>query len=379
MTNSKDQLSKDELERYKRHITLESIGIDGQIKLKNSSIIFIGAGGIGSPAILYSAAAGIGKIGIIDNDQVDKSNLQRQIIHDTLGIGENKTNSAKRRVNELNPNCEVKTFSERLSSKNALEIFQDFDIVCDCSDNFGTRFLINDTCILLGKPFIFGSVQGFEGHISVFNLNEKSPNLRDLITEAPKNDDIPSCSEFGVMGVSTGLIGILQVNEIIKIITKKEHILDGKILIFNLLTTEMKKLTLKADPKNKNISNLAMHTKDYENTECLENLKINTIEVSEFKKIYSNNASSIIIFDVREKDEFNQFSIKGSISIPLSTLLNKSSFDLIKAKYNEKKIYTLCQKGLRSEQASRILLEQNINSISIRGGLEQFLEFKLPK
>ena len=239
-----DFLSLDEKERYKKHLTLKEIGFKGQLKLKNSSVICIGAGGLGSSVLLYLAAAGIGRIGIVDNDQVEKSNLQRQIIHETNTVGNLKINSAQERIKRFNPNIEVTTFNKRINSKNIIEIIKDFDIICDCSDNFGTRYLINDACLILNKALVFGSVQGFEGQISVFNLNKKSPNLRDLLPESPVKNNIPSCEEFGVVGVSTGLIGILQVNEIIKIILKKGEILDGKIMVINLLHMNIKTLNL---------------------------------------------------------------------------------------------------------------------------------------
>ena len=209
-------LTVDEEERYKKHLSLEEIGLKGQLKLKNTSVLCIGAGGLGSSVLLYLAAAGIGKIGIVDNDQVEKSNLQRQIIHETNTVGNLKIDSARERIKRLNPNIEVVTFNERIKSDNILKILEVFDVICDCSDNFATRYLINDACLILQKPFVFGSVQGFEGQISVFNLHKNSPNLRDLLPESPTKNSIPSCEEFGVIGVATGLIGVLQVNEIIK-------------------------------------------------------------------------------------------------------------------------------------------------------------------
>ena len=180
-----NSLTLDEKERYKRHLTLKEIGFKGQLKLKNSSVICIGAGGLGSSVLLYLAAAGIGRIGIVDNDQVDKSNLQRQIIHDNNKIGTLKIDSARERIKNLNPNITVVTFNERIKSDNIINIIDEFDIICDCSDNFGTRYLINDACLMLDKPLVFGSVQGFEGQLSVFNLKKDSPNLRDLIPESP--------------------------------------------------------------------------------------------------------------------------------------------------------------------------------------------------
>ena len=365
------ELNDDEIDRFKRHLTLNEIGYKGQEKLKNSSVIFVGAGGLGSSAILYTAASGIGKIGIIDNDVIEKSNLQRQVIHNSDHIGKSKTESAKSKIKQLNPNCEVLTFSERIIKKNILEIINTFDIVCDCSDNFGTRFLINDACIILNKPLIFGSVQGFEGQISVFNFKKNSPNLRDLISRPPKKDLIPNCNEYGVIGVSTGLIGVLQANEIIKIIVGTGEILDGKLLVFNLLNLNMKKLNLKIYSKNKKIRNLTEFEDDYEDQNCLiNNQKIKKISNREFQKIHRNQKNEIIIIDVREKHEFMKFSLKGSISIPLSLLEKSYPFNKIKNTYSEKTIYIICQKGLRSEKALRILNKENIEAISVEGGLE---------
>ena len=371
-------MNDDEKERYKRHLSLNDFGTEGQLNLKNSSVIFIGAGGIGSSAILYIAAAGIGKIGIADGDKVEISNLQRQIIHNTSEIGNNKTNSARKNIKNLNPNCIIQTFTKRINSKNVIKIIDQFDIVCDCSDNFETRYLLNDACVILGKPLIYGSVQGFEGQISVFNLNQASPNLRDLIPRSPVKNEIPSCAAFGVVGISPGLIGILQANEIIKIIIKKGDVLDGKILVFNLLNNTMKKLTLRADIKNKKIYNLTTYKDDYESKEISnKGTNIPKINHLDFKKLYKQNIHKILIIDVREEKEFKKSSLKGSISIPLSMIKNTSSFELIRRKSDGKKIYTLCQKGIRSEEASKILIKEKIFSISIEGGLEKIREILL--
>ena len=280
-------LTADEQERYKKHLTLEEIGLEGQLELKNSSVLCIGAGGLGSPVLLYLAAAGIGKIGIVDNDHIEKSNLQRQIIHETDAVGILKIDSAKKRIKQLNPNIKVQTFDERINSKNIEAIIKGFDIVCDCSDNFGTRYLVNDACLIHNKPLVYGSVQGFEGQISVFNLSKNSPNLRDLIPESPTKNEIPSCSEFGVIGVSTGLIGILQVNEIVKIILKRGNILDGKLLVFNLLTMKIKTLNLEAEMGNRKISNLSQYKDFYNDKASLSrNFEINKINAEEFKTLY---------------------------------------------------------------------------------------------
>ena len=366
-----DFLSLDEKERYKKHLTLKEIGFKGQLKLKNSSVICIGAGGLGSSVLLYLAASGIGRIGIVDNDQVEKSNLQRQIIHETNTVGNLKINSAQERIKRFNPNIEVTTFNKRINSKNVIEIIKDFDIICDCSDNFGTRYLINDACLILNKALVFGSVQGFEGQISVFNLNKKSPNLRDLLPESPVKNNIPSCEEFGVVGVSTGLIGILQVNEIIKIILKKGEILDGKIMIFDLLNMNIKTLNLKSDKLNKNIKNLSQFEDFYKENECQDNIKIKKINAKEFNTLYKAKLNKILLIDVREKEEFNKCSIKGSISIPINNLEQKSHLEFIKQESLVKEIFTLCQLGKRSEKASKILMKFKISSTSIEGGMKQ--------
>jgi len=367
--NYDEVLSSEERERYKRHISLKGFGEEGQIRLKNSSVIFIGAGGLGSSAIMYIAAAGIGKIGIADNDKIETSNLQRQVIHNNSEIGNYKTDSAEKRIKELNPHCKVCIFTERINNKNAIKILSQFDIICDCSDNFGTRYLINDACIILKKPLIYGSVQGFEGQVSVFNLKENSPNFRDLLPNSPEQDLIPSCADYGVIGISPGIIGILQANEIIKIVIKKGKVLDGKILILNLLDNSMKKLNLTVSKNSKQINDLITNTKDYESEIQCENIK--RISHIEFKKIYQKHFNEIIIFDVREKEEFQKFSIKGSVSLPLSLIKEKKSLEFIRNQSIGKKIYTLCQKGIRSEKASKILLQDRIDTISIEGGIER--------
>ena len=365
-------LNKDEQERYQKHLTLKEIGYEGQISLKNSSVLCVGAGGLGSSVLLYMAAGGIGEIGIVDNDQVEKSNLQRQIIHETNTVGNLKIDSARERIKKFNPNTELLTFAERINPNNALEIIREFDIICDCSDNFGTRYLINDACLLLNKPLVFGSVQGFEGQVSVFNLNKKSPNLRDLLPESPSKNAIPSCADFGVVGVSTGLIGILQVNEIIKIILKKGEILDGKILIFNLLNMNMKKLHLKSDQVNRQIKNLSQFLDFYSENECSEkDNEINRINANDFNSLYKAKPSKILLIDVREYEEFSTSAIEGSISIPLSHFNQDSDLEFIQKESLIKEIFTICKSGKRSEKASKILSKFKIHSRSIEGGIEK--------
>ena len=365
-------LNTDEQERYQKHLTLKEIGYEGQLNLKNSSVLCIGAGGLGSSVLLYLAATGIGRIGIIDNDYVEKSNLQRQIIHETDGIGNLKIDSAQERIKKLNPNSELLTFAERINPNNALKIIEQFDVICDCSDNFGTRYLINDSCLILNKPLVFGSVQGFEGQVSVFNLHKKSPNLRDLLPESPSKNAIPSCAEYGVVGVSTGLIGILQVNEIIKIILKKGEILDGTILVLDLLNMNIKKLHLERSQVNQRIKNLSQFEDFYSDNQCLEeNNEINSINASDFKKIYKVKPNKILLIDVRENAEFSTSAIKGSISIPLSHLNKDFDLEFIKKESLIKEVFTICKSGKRSKQASKILSKFKIQSRSIEGGIEK--------
>ena len=380
MTVSKDIkfnfLTLDEQERYQKHLTLKEIGYEGQLDLKNSSVLCIGAGGLGSSVLLYLAATGIGKIGILDNDYVEKSNLQRQIIHETNTIGNLKIDSARERIKKINPNLELLTFAERINPKNALEIIQEFDVVCDCSDNFGTRYLINDACLILNKPLVFGSVQGFEGQVSVFNLHKKSPNLRDLLPESPSKNAIPSCAEYGVVGVSTGLIGIFQVNEIIKIILKKGEILDGKILVFDLLNMHMKKLNLKSTQVNKRIKNLSQFMDFYNDDECSEKYsEINKINARDFNSLYKAKPNKILLLDVRENEEFSNSAIEGSISIPLSNLNDKTDLEFIQKESLIKEVFTICKSGKRSEKASKILSKFKIQSRSIEGGIDKVKKY----
>ena len=365
-------LNSDEEERYQKHLTLKEIGHEGQIRLKNCSVLCIGAGGLGSSALLYMAAAGIGTIGILDNDHVEKSNLQRQIIHETNTIGNLKIDSARERIKKFNPNTRLLTYAERISPNNALEIIREFDVICDCSDNFGTRYLINDACLILNKPLVFGSVQGFEGQVSVFNLNKNSPNLRDLLPESPSKNAVPSCAEYGVVGVSTGLIGILQVNEIIKIVLQKGEIIDGKVLIFDLLNMKMKKLNLKCDEVNKKIKNLAQLKEFYSEDECSEkNNKIHRINAHEFNCLYKTKPNKILLIDVREYEEFSTSSIEGSISIPLSHLNQESDIEFIQKESLSKEVFVICKSGKRSEKASIILSKFKIQSRSVEGGIEK--------
>ena len=365
-------LNLDELARYARHISLPEIGITGQKKLKTSSVACIGTGGLGSPLLIYLAAAGIGRIGIVDFDVVEYSNLQRQIIHTTNSIGLLKTDSAKQHILKINPSCQVDLFNQKLTSSNALEILRTYDVICDCSDNFPTRYLINDACIILKKPNIYGSIARFEGQVSVFNLKKDSPNYRDLIPTPPPQELIPSCSEAGVMGILPGIIGTIQAAEVIKIITNIGFPLNGRILIFNALKMSFKELTLKSSPENRNISKLIDYT-----SFCAEvkvknevDLNIKSISVKELKTLLSQASKETLLIDVRNQIEHNECSISGSRLIPLNTIESGESINEIKILAAQKNLYVFCKSGQRSLRALRLLKKRGIQGTNIEGGIE---------
>ncbi len=380
-TNSGDELTQDELERYARHISLTEIGIAGQKQLKKSSVLCVGSGGLGSPLLLYLAAAGVGTIGIVDCDFVEESNLQRQIIHSTHWLGKEKTNSASARIAEINPFCKVNTFKVLLSSENALEIMAKFDIICDCTDNFPSRYLINDACVILGKPNVFGSVDRFAGQATVFNLDSTSPNYRDLVPIPPPPELIGSCAESGVMGVVPGLIGVIQATEVIKIITKIGTPLNGKILIFDALKMRFRELNLVPSKERYVIKELI----DYEGfcapklnlEDQAENNKFKEISVHELKGLLSDTNSKIILLDVRQPYEYKQYSIEGSYLIPLQEIENGKAIEQIKDLSSGMDLYIHCKSGARSKKALYALEKYNIKGINILGGIDAWIkEFK---
>ena len=372
-------LNSEEIARYSRHICLPEIGMKGQEKLKQSSIACIGTGGLGSPLLIYLAAAGIGRIGIIDFDVVEYSNLHRQIIHTTNSVGILKTDSAKQHIHKINPYCRVDLFNQKLTNTNALEILKTYDVICDCSDNFPTRYLINDSCLILSKPYIYGSIARFEGQVSVFNLNEDSPNYRDFIPTPPPEELIPSCSEAGVMGILPGIIGTIQATEAIKIITNIGCPLNGRILIFNALNMRFKELSLKSCPENKNIKELI----DYKSFCSKVTVKdemvcdIKSISVNELKILLSQSSDDIELIDVRTQNEHNQSSIAGSKLIPLSTIESGEAINKIKNITTTKILYVFCKSGKRSLLALKHLNKFGIKGINIEGGFEAWKNAKI--
>ena len=228
------ELSHDEIRRYSRHLILDDVGVAGQRRLKGAKVLCIGSGGLGSPALMYLSAAGVGTIGVVDDDVVDESNLQRQIIHSTDAVGQPKVESAEARMTQINPHVQLRTHPFRLTAENALEVIGQYDLVVDGCDNFPTRFLVNDACVILGKPLVYGAIQKFEGQVSVFNF-DGGPNYRDLFSEPPPPGQVPSCAEAGVLGVLPGVIGCMQATEAIKIILGKGTSLSGRLLLYDAM------------------------------------------------------------------------------------------------------------------------------------------------
>ena len=358
------KLNERELYRYARHISLKEIGINGQKLLKSSSVLCIGSGGLGSPVLMYLAAAGIGRIGIVDFDVVELSNLQRQIIHGVSWIGKSKIDSAKASILEINPDCKVDIFNQIINKDNALKIIQQYDLVCDCTDNFPSRYLINDASVISNKPYIYGSIGGFEGHTTVFNLNCDSPNLRDLIPEPPDLDLIPSCAESGVIGVIPGIIGSIQATEVIKIITDIGNTLDGRLLIFNALSMKFKELNIPSTKKAKEINSLI----EYEGFCFHEEATIKKISAKELLAIIEKE--DILLIDVRTELEYKNNYIEKSKLFPLEEIENGTAINAIKQISNNKKIYVHCKSGKRSLKALMKLKDFGILGTNVEGGID---------
>ena len=259
MSDELPQLSNEEIGRYSRHLILDEVGMEGQRKLKGGSVLCVGTGGLGSPLLMYLAAAGVGRIGIVDFDVVDESNLQRQIIHGTSKVGVKKVVSAAERIADINPNVQVDIFELPLDASNALEILAPYDVIVDGTDNFPTRYLVNDACVILGKPNVYGSIFKFEGQASVFNY-QGGPNYRDLYPEPPPPGLVPSCAEGGVLGILPGIIGVIQATETVKILLGQGTTLSGRLLLYDALNMKFRELKLRNDPTAKPITELI----DYE-------------------------------------------------------------------------------------------------------------------
>jgi adenylyltransferase/sulfurtransferase len=369
------ELSKEEYQRYARHIILPEIGLEGQKRLRAASVLCIGTGGLGSPLLLYLAAAGIGRIGIVDFDIVDSSNLQRQIIHGTSWVGKPKIISAKERILEINPHCQVDLYETRLSSQNALDILKPYDVIVDGTDNFPTRYLTNDACVLLNKPNVYGSIFRFEGQATVFNY-EDGPNYRDLYPEPPPPGMVPSCAEGGVLGVLPGIIGTIQATETIKIILGADNTLSGRLLLYNAWDMKFRELKLRPNPERPVIEKLI----DYEQfcgipqaqaEEAKTKDELEEITVKDLKFLLDSHPHDYVLIDVRNPNEYEIAKIPGSILIPLPDIESGEGVQKIKelVDVNGHRLIAHCKMGGRSAKALSILKEAGINGINVKGGI----------
>ena len=367
------QLTKDDYERYSRHLILPEVGLEGQKRLKAASVMCIGTGGLGSPLLLYLAAAGIGRIGIVDFDVVDTSNLQRQVIHGTSWVGKPKIESAKNRIHEINPYCQVDLYETRLSSENALKLIQPYDIVVDGTDNFPTRYLVNDACVLLNKPNVYGSILRFEGQASVFNY-EGGPNYRDLFPEPPPPGMVPSCAEGGVLGILPGIIGLIQATETVKIILGQGNTLSGRLLLYNALDMKFRELKLRPNPIRPVIEKLI----DYEEfcgipqakaEEAKQQMESQEMTVKDLKELLDSGAKDFVLLDVRNPHEYDIAKIPGSVLVPLPDIENGNGVAKVKEILNGHRLIAHCKMGGRSAKALAILKEAGIVGTNVKGGI----------
>ncbi|MEQ1763741.1 MAG: molybdopterin-synthase adenylyltransferase MoeB [Pyrinomonadaceae bacterium] len=365
------ELSNDEVARYSRHLILPEVGLEGQKKLKNARVLTIGTGGLGSPLGLYLAAAGVGTIGIVDFDVVDSSNLQRQIIHGTKDVGRPKIESARDRLLDINPHTKVEAFETRLTSENAIELFKEFDVIVDGTDNFPTRYLVNDASVLTGKPNVYGSIFRFEGQASVF-WAEKGACYRCLYPEPPPPGLVPSCAEGGVLGVLPGIVGTIQANEVLKVILGAEGILLNRLLLFDAWKMTFRQLKLRKDPEcplcgdNPTIKELI----DYEQFCGLKapvevKPDLEEITATELKALFDSGADFQLI-DVREPHEFEIARIPTAKLIPLGEVVNR----ICEIK-GPKTTIVQCKGGVRSAKAIQYLKDAGFEGrlINLKGGI----------
>jgi len=368
------ELSSDEIARFARHLILPEVGMEGQKRLKAASVLCVGTGGLGSPLLLYLAAAGVGRLGIVDFDVVDHSNLQRQVIHGTSWVGRPKIESAKARIHEINPHCQVDLYETALTSDNALEIIRPYDIVCDGTDNFPTRYLVNDACVMLGKPNVYGSIFRFEGQASVFNLTAESPNYRDLFPEPPPPGMVPSCAEGGVVGVLPGIIGVIQATEAVKIITGIGTTLSGRLLLFDALKMSFRELKLRPSPERPQIDALI----DYQEFCGVggsapgqeEAGAVDNISVTELKALLDSGADDVLLLDVRNPPEAEIATIPGAVLVPLDQIESGAALQQVRELAAGKRLYAHCKLGGRSAKALIALKREGINGINVAGGID---------
>jgi sulfur-carrier protein adenylyltransferase/sulfurtransferase len=366
-------LTVDEVMRYSRHLIIPEIGMTGQKRLKNAKVLCVGAGGLGSPALLYLAAAGVGTLGVIDFDVVDESNLQRQVIHGQSDVGRPKAESARDSIAEINPYVKVVLYEEALTVDNVMEIFSQFDLIVDGTDNFATRYMVNDACVLLGKPYVWGSIFRFDGQASVF-WAEHGPCYRCLYPDPPPPGMVPSCAEGGVLGVLCGSIGSIQVNEAIKLITGVGESLSGRLMIYDALEMSYRTVRVRKDPecaicgKNPTITELI----DYDafcgvlSEDAQLAASGSTITATELKAML-DNGDDIFLVDVREPNEYEIVSIPGSILIPKDQILSGAALERLP---QDKRIVLHCKSGVRSSECLAVVKKAGFSdAVHVGGGV----------
>jgi adenylyltransferase/sulfurtransferase len=369
MERSSPGLDSSELSRYARHLSLPEIGKEGQILLKGARVLVVGAGGLGSPLAIYLAAAGIGTLGLVDFDDVDETNLQRQILHGTKDVGRPKLDSARDRLADVNPNVTVVTYPVRLDSENAMEIIADYDVVVDGTDNFPTRYLVNDACVLSGKPNVYGSIFRWEGQVSVFGL-AGGPCYRCLFREPPPPGLVPNCAEAGVLGVLPGVIGSLQALEVIKIVLGTGKTLSGRLLIFDALELSWREVALRRNPDCPVCGDEPTQTGliDYENFCGLSSAAEAEPESSRFDEVNAKELQARLsgphppfLLDVREPFEWDIVSLQedGAVLVPLGELAERLG-ELPEGR----DIVVYCRSGVRSARAAGLLVEAGLGPVS---------------
>ena len=363
-------LTPEELQRYSRHLMLPEMGVEGQERLKNSSVLCIGAGGLGSPMALYLAAAGVGRLGMVDFDVVEFSNLQRQIIHTTHDIGRSKLTSAREKLEAINPHVKVEAHEIRLSSENALDLFRDYDVIADGTDNFPTRYLVNDACILTGKPNVYGSIFRFEGQASVFGV-PGGPCYRCLYPEPPPPGLVPSCAEGGVLGILPGMVGTIQATEAIKLLLGIGRSLVGRLLLFDALELNFREVRLRPDPgcpicgEHRSIDRLIDYAQfcGLGQTEVEEEGVVEVTATQLHEELEAGR--ELVVLDVRNPYEIDICRIEGSVVIPLPELLNR-----VDELDPDKEMVVHCRSGARSATAIQQLQGRGFSKMrNLQGGI----------
>ncbi|WP_326551269.1 adenylyltransferase/sulfurtransferase MoeZ [Micromonospora sp. NBC_01813] len=361
------ELTVDEIRRYSRHLIIPDVGVDGQKRLKNARVLCVGAGGLGSPALMYLAAAGVGTLGIVDFDTVDESNLQRQIIHGQSDIGRSKAESAASSVREINPYVNIQIHDVSLDNDNVFDIFGQYDLILDGTDNFATRYLVNDACVLLGKPYVWGSIYRFDGQVSIF-WDQYGPNYRDLYPEPPPPGMVPSCAEGGVLGVLCASIGSIMVTEAIKLITGIGDPLLGRLMVYDALEMTYRVVKIRKDPNGEPITKLI----DYDDfcgavsAEAEEAVVDSTITARELKE-WQDAGKDVFLIDVREPAEYEIVKIPGSTLIPKGEFISGEAL----AKLPQgRQIVLHCKSGVRSAEALAAVKAAGFtDAVHLQGGV----------